>query len=394
MKKSQYSVKPAIVVVTYNRPKSVARLLESIKRAYFEVDDITLIISIDYSNINDEMLKIANDFNWQYGKKIINKHKENLGLKKHILECGDYSKKYGAVIVLEDDLVVSKNFYSYILQALNFYYDNENIAGISLYSHAWNGYAKVPFIPEKNSYDVYFGQYSISWGQCWTEYQWNSFKEWMNKSHDYGAIEVPRQVTRWGNKSWGKYYAYYISEVKKYYVVPYISLTTNCSESGEHNSYVSSAHQVMLLETEKYKYRFPKIEAGIKYNLFFERIFKNDIVKNIKNEDICVDLNGENLYCTNKTYVLTCCKYNVKPLKTFGIERRPIEENILNFVDGVGIYLYRSEDVKNKKGKMSKNYIYYYYLDYKIFTTLRYIINKTPIRFVSIMNTIKKLNKK
>ena len=38
-------IKPAIVVVGYNRPQSIKRLLESICEANYPFDDITLIVS-------------------------------------------------------------------------------------------------------------------------------------------------------------------------------------------------------------------------------------------------------------------------------------------------------------------------------------------------------------
>ena len=42
-------IKPAIVAIGYNRPKLMKRLLDSVGKAYYEEDDISLIISIDES---------------------------------------------------------------------------------------------------------------------------------------------------------------------------------------------------------------------------------------------------------------------------------------------------------------------------------------------------------
>ncbi|MEL6484270.1 MAG: hypothetical protein AAFP96_05420, partial [Bacteroidota bacterium] len=92
---------PAIVVVAFNRPKSLKRVLKSVQTAFYPSEiEIPLIISIDYSPTNKEVLEIAHDFTWKNGAKQVIQHRENLGLKEHILSCGDLSEKYGGVIVL------------------------------------------------------------------------------------------------------------------------------------------------------------------------------------------------------------------------------------------------------------------------------------------------------
>ena len=106
-------IKPVIIVVAYNRPNSLQRLLNSLAQAdYTGYDSITLIISIDYSN-SPEVISAAKNFTWEFGHKEIIKHSENLGLKKHIIFCGDLTEQYQSVIILEDDLVVAPAFYNY-----------------------------------------------------------------------------------------------------------------------------------------------------------------------------------------------------------------------------------------------------------------------------------------
>ena len=55
--------KPAIVVVAYRRLYALERLLNSIDRAYYEEDDIELIISIDYHDENHDVINYANEEN-------------------------------------------------------------------------------------------------------------------------------------------------------------------------------------------------------------------------------------------------------------------------------------------------------------------------------------------
>ncbi len=149
---------PSIVVVTYNRPASLNRLLSFLSTAIYNSSDVNLIISIDYqaSELHNDVVKIARDFNWKYGFKKIIEQKKNLGLKAHILSCGDLSEEYGAVIVLEDDLIVSPFFYDYALQSLEVYKEDLNIAGISLYTFEWSQVADRSFLPAPSGSEVFF----------------------------------------------------------------------------------------------------------------------------------------------------------------------------------------------------------------------------------------------
>jgi hypothetical protein len=172
---------PAIVVVAYNRPKSLERILHSIQQAHFSNNSVPLIISIDKSG-SDDVFEVARNFQWKHGVKKIIQHPQNLGLKEHILSCGDLTETYDEIILLEDDLFVSPYFYEYATKALGFYSNEEKIGGISLYSYdmAENGF--YPFYPVNDNSDVYFVQIAASWGQAWNKKQWGDFRRWFEKN--------------------------------------------------------------------------------------------------------------------------------------------------------------------------------------------------------------------
>ena len=52
-------IKPVIVAVGYNRPDSLKRLISSLNQAVYPSEDITLIVSIDRSDIWEEVRKAA-----------------------------------------------------------------------------------------------------------------------------------------------------------------------------------------------------------------------------------------------------------------------------------------------------------------------------------------------
>lgn len=337
-------IKPAIVAVGYNRPHCMKRLLESIAKAEYETDDITLVISIDESNRSNEVEAVAKDFVWEHGKKIIRRFPERQGLKTHIIQCGDLSEKYGAVIILEDDLYVSPGFYSYVCQAQEHYADNEKIAGVSLYSNAVNVFSRDRFVPAKNEFDTYLGQYIITWGESWTEKQWNRYKLWLFMNDDKLPIrndKMPLEIMKW-TRSWGKYFITYMVENDLYYVMPYTALSTNFSEQGEHNSNkgYQTAYQTSLLQASM-KYRFPSFDESIKYDSFFERMYDKEILPGISGKDVCFDLYGLRVTPLGKKYLLSCKKYAFPIIRTYGLRMRPQEQNVISDIEGDGIYLYK-----------------------------------------------------
>lgn len=339
-------IKPVIAVIAYNRTDSLIRLLNSIKHAKYPVDDISLIISIDKSDKEEDILRIADNFSWEYGSKIIRTHEERIGLKKHILENGSLSLQYGAVIILEDDLFVARDFYNFVYQAVNYYADDKRVAGIALYSHEWNGYAASPFVHRIGNADVFAGQFSITWGQCWTAERWRDFSEWFSKHDVYQFnTKIPHRINRWSDQSWGKYFVNYIVEKRLYYIIPNFSLSTNFSEVGQHSSYVNADHQVRLWECVDKEYKFQQLDELYKYDIFFEPVFEGEI-NGIKVEQIEIDLNMTQRRISEKRYRLSTKKCDYLILKEYGLELRPIENNILYDIPGKGIYLY---DTSKKK---------------------------------------------
>src|SRR6185295_10157403 len=135
-----------------------------------------------------------------------------LGLKEHILRCGDLSQTYGAVIVLEDDLYVSPEFYQYALATIAYYQNDPQIAGISLYCHRFNETAHLGFRAIEDGSDCFFLQVASSWGQCWTANQWLAFRKWYDQhvGDEIGAEHLPKDVLGWPATSWKKEFIRYL----------------------------------------------------------------------------------------------------------------------------------------------------------------------------------------
>lgn len=355
-------MKPAVVAVGYDRPDSLKRLLNSVGNAFYSSNDIKLIISIDKSLNEKDVLKVANEFKWDYGEKIIRTFKNRQGLRRHIIQCGDYTEQYEAVIILEDDLIVSPNYYLYTQKALGFYKDEDKVTGIALYSHEWNGFIRKNFSPIVDRYDTYLGQFSITWGQTWTKKWWKNFKEFylINENNLDDTLDMPDQIRTWSDQSWGKYFVYYIIQRDLYYVIPRTSLSTNCSEIGQHNTHTNNYFQVKLLYDKKEEYLFAPVKYAQKYDIFCENMKLEELFSdNIRMHGITVDLFGYNRNMNEKRYLLSTSSRPFKVVTSYGLQMRPIEMNIIFKISGNDIYLYDTRIAsKPPKHKAYNNMLY------------------------------------
>ncbi len=378
----------AIVVVGYNRIPGMMRLLNSLECAEYGDDQVNLIISLDNSG-NQEVPRAAEGFEWSHGEKYVRTFPERQGLRKHILACGDFLNHYDAIAVLEDDIVVAPGFYGYMKQAVEYYQNNEKIAGISLYTHRINVNTHMPFIPAVGISDVFFMQFAQSWGQVWMKKQWFEFEKWYeeNKDEPIEADNVPRYVSGWPKTSWLKYHIKYCIAKNKYFVYPYDSLTTCFSDVGEHCKDENAYFQVAMVSQSGKEYRFCDLIEGCKYDAFFEREGLAQYL-NVSEEELCVDLYGTKHARTRNRYVLSMEELPYQKVKMFALNMRPHEDNIIYNVQGEDIYLYdtfKSAQV-NKKKKYIK--VAYYY---NMTASLKQLWNYMWMR---IINTIRKKVKK
>lgn len=332
----------AIIAVGYNRPDSIEHLMQSLQFADYMGDQVDLVISLDKGKRQQEIIAVSEKVEWPHGEKIIRVFSERQGLRTHIIQCGDLTEKYDAVVVLEDDLMVAPYFYSYVKQAIAQYADNDHIAGISLYKHQIHPGVHRAFEPANNGYDIYMQQFAMSWGQCWTKGMWQKFKAWYNENKDKDLSDdniLPAYISKWNNQSWLKYYMRYIVENDKYFVFPYFSLSTNASDAGEHCRIPNNDFQVSLQEGDL-EYRFPSFKQAIKYDVYFERIGIEDKVLPELSGKKLLDLYGGRLNYEDANYLISTNSLPYKVVRKLQLRYRPIEMNCLIPTDGEGIYVY------------------------------------------------------
>lgn len=338
----------AIVVVGYNRLKSIKRLIDSLLVAQYPSTGVPLYISIDASG-DEKLYEYVKSVEWPYGEKYINIQEKRLGLKAHIYQCGELTRYFKAIILLEDDLVVSSYFFNYVVRSVEEYGEEDIIAEISLYKNELNGYVSLPFRNLQDGSDVFLMKDISTWGQCWTEQMWRNFVKWRD-SHsedDILKVDMPERIKNW-ERAWSKYYLAYVIDTRRYALFPNISLTTNFSDAGEHGCTQNSAVQVSLLQGDK-QYVFNDVSKLARYDIYYtnEAIYE---WLGMNEEDVCLDLYG-NHSCSNKRYLLSTRLFSYHIVDSYALYMRPIELNIKYKLKGEGIYLYDTTDgSKNDKG--------------------------------------------
>lgn len=374
---------PAIVCIGYNRPLSMQRLLNSVGHAVYDDKNITLIISIDQSSKSDDVEQVAQNFQWNYGEKIIRRYPKRLGLKDHCLQCGDLSLQYGAIIFLEDDCVVAPGFYRFAKAACNFYKTDNHVFGVSLYSQKWVSAISCDFYPDYKGFDTYYVQRELSHGQCWIGKMWKPFREWyvkhLSKLPD-NDNRVPIDYYHYKSEtSWSKYLEFYLVENNLFYIAPFYSYATNLSEIGIHANQSSDICQTYLTSSIESKFKWGAWENTSIYDAFFERedLFM-DTISNIPLSEICIDLNSLKYNWSNYNYILTTRELPYEEISSFGIHMEPIENNVIYNVPGKSIRLYKIPANYKPSAKPE-------FLDMPKISNdrIRHCLNKIPIKHLA-----------
>lgn len=339
-------IEATIVVIAYNRVKPLKRLLKSLAEASYPSKNINLHISIDASN-NSDVKNTADNFEWKFGQKIVDLKSENLGLLKHVLECGKLTEKYESIIVLEDDLLVAPGFYQYAQTANQFYIEDDKVAGVSLFTYPVEENSFYPFQPIQDDSDVHFIQVASSWGQSWNKEQWSKFKSWLTENANKKELLLPAYILEWGNNSWKKLFINYLIDTDRYFVFPNTSYSTNFEEEGTHSSQTGLFQVPLNLGFAEP--RFKKwSDSNSVYDAYFE--LKSNCLKSLcpdlKRYDFEVDIFGNKpLESISSEYILTSKRAVNVIAMSFGSVMKPLLQNVLHEIAGDDLLLCRKENV-------------------------------------------------
>ncbi len=162
-----------IALFVYNRPETLKKTLESLKKnILIEKTEIYIFSDgptksqVDIKKVKRVRKIIENTKNLKIKKKFF--FKKNKGLKNNIINGINYVfKKNSKIIVLEDDLLVSPNFIQYMNQSLDFIKKNNKIWHVS----AWN-------YPIKSNFRNFNNSFLWNHMNCWG---WGTHKKYWKK---------------------------------------------------------------------------------------------------------------------------------------------------------------------------------------------------------------------
>jgi len=227
-----------IILFTYKRFETLQKTIGCLSDNFL-ASDSDLIIYSDGPKNTEEMeiinririyLKTISGFK----SVIINESPTNKGLSASIIQgVSDVLNVYPSAIVLEDDLITSKNFLIFMNQSLDFYEDFPQVLSISGYS---------PLIKDIKEHEVYFSKRTSSWGwACWRD-KWNKidwgcqfYEEFIKNPHlqlkfnEMGSdMSLMMKKQMQGNiNSWAIRFCFHQFQYQMYSVHPYISKIRN-----------------------------------------------------------------------------------------------------------------------------------------------------------------------
>ena len=180
-----------VVIFTYNRPDHTKKTIEALADNFLAKETKVYIYSDAAKNKKSlRNVDATREFidcipNKKYFKNVeVIKATKNKGLAKSVIDgVTDIIEKYGRVIVVEDDLVSSKDFLTYMNNALNYYELNQSIWSISGYN--------IPIdIPSDYNHDVYLSYRGCSWGWATWKDRWSKV-DW--SVSDYDEFKINRK---------------------------------------------------------------------------------------------------------------------------------------------------------------------------------------------------------
>ena len=121
-----------IIVLTMNRADTLGQLLRSLERSKFGGDRIKLTIRFDFHADQVEALKVAEKFHFPHGHKVVYRSEQSLGLARAWFTAWHPESLRERAIILEDDIVMSPDWYLWLKEAWDRYGSTEGIAGVSL----------------------------------------------------------------------------------------------------------------------------------------------------------------------------------------------------------------------------------------------------------------------
>ena len=294
-----------VALFTFKRLKTLEKTLKSLDSNYLS-EDTELYIFSDGPNQESESHKVDSVreyiLNFSGFKKInLIKRESNYGLTKNIVEGINFVlSKYNSVIVLEDDIVTSKYFLTYMNKALKIYESNNKVCQISGYSYL-EKYSKKYLLD-----DTYFikGGDCMAWGtwkSSWdlytddanyllTQIKRNNLKKDFNRNNSFNYFKMLSARAKNKNKSWAICWYAINFLLDKYTLYPLKTYAIHIGNDKEATNYIPKFNDALIVDVNNDEIDFSSKD-----------VYEKESTRNAY-EDFLKDLKG-NIFDRLKCYI-------------------------------------------------------------------------------------------
>lgn len=280
-----------IVVFAFNRPDALKNCIVSLLNNVESKDSILYVFVDDARANKDGEKELVNEVR-EYVKSITgfkSLHyqfaEKNKGLAPSVIAgVTQIINQYGKVIVVEDDLFVSKNFLAFMNVGLTKYQENKKVFSICGYSNTVKSSKDYP-------YDAYFCTRSSSWGWAtwkdrwdsvdWELKNWNEHKKNARLFNKWGGSDCWKMLNDWRlgkNSSWAIRFCYAQFLQNALSLFPLISKVGNegFDGRGTHGKKWTRAKYV-LDKTENKRFDLPS-DNKMNHNLYKQAMAYHSIM--------------------------------------------------------------------------------------------------------------------
>lgn len=240
-----------ILLITYNRPVHTRRVLEALS-ANLLADKSDLYVYVDGPKEGaseedrrkiEEVKRVALERKW-CGSVTLRASEHNRGCRDAVIYAiSDMFKSCELLIILEDDIITSPAFLTYMNKALERYKDRKTVFSISGHSNAPERFR----VPGDYGYDVYASPRLFNWGwgtwaDRWAQADWSMdyyddfiSKPYERQAFDRGGEDMTPMLTdeRMGRSSaWDIQFAFAHFANHAVSIVPCLSYTANIGRDG------------------------------------------------------------------------------------------------------------------------------------------------------------------
>ncbi len=207
-----------LAVFVFNRPEHTRRLLASLEKnsecagtkVYFFADAARKDSDIP---LCEEVLKVVAEYREKgiFAETYLTRNTENKGLAESILSgVTKVLDEHGRIIVLEDDLIVGRDFLDYMNRGLQSFEKDETVWSVTGYTFPMKAL-------EKYDGDIYLSDRGCSWGWATWKDRWDSV-DW--DVADYASFKFDgkarRAFARWGGDLPNLLDAYICGEIRSW----------------------------------------------------------------------------------------------------------------------------------------------------------------------------------